>query len=195
MLKFEICTMIRKLAFRVCLIFFLIVNIPQLHGQFNRFGGGLTFNSPISAPDLNIGNPGFHFRGVLEISEKFFVIPSLTFQLPKKKVYIDGQKRTFFGNLDVDLTYKLATEKQLLFYALAGADLTNVYTSWDTDVPDHENKYEILPGFAIGTGIEMIIEKDINAFAQIKYIVGQYQQLVIYIGVHYYFKGRRYRTW
>lgn len=187
--------MTTKLTFRIFFIFLFIANVPRLHAQFNRFGGGLTFNSPISSPDLNIGNPGFNFRGVLEINEKFFMIPSLTFQLPKKKVYIDGEKRTFFGNLDVNLTYTLATEKQLLFYALAGADFTNIYTSWDTEVPDYENKYEIVPGIVIGTGIEMIVETDINAFAQVKYIIGKYQQLVIYIGVHYYFKGRRYRTW
>lgn len=195
MQKFEIYSMTKKLTVTACLIVILMVSFSQLHGQFNRFGGGLTFNSTINSTDLNIGNPGFNFRGVLEINEKFFVIPSITFQIPKKKVYIDGEKRTFFGNLDVDLTYTLATEKQLLFYALAGADFTNVYTSWDTEVPDFENKYEILPGFAIGTGIEMIVEKDINAFAQVKYIIGKYQQLVIYIGVHYYFDGRKYRTW
>jgi len=70
-----------------------------------------------------------------------------------------------------------------------------VYTTWDTEVPGLGNKYEILPGFAIGTGIEMIVEKDINAFAQVKYIISKYQQLIIYVGIHYYFVGRKYRTW
>ncbi len=193
--KFQFDSMTKKLAYSACLIFFLIVYFPKLQGQFNRFGGGLTFNSPINNSDLNIGNPGFNFRGVMEINENFFVIPSITFQLPKKRIYQDGEKKTYFGSLDADLTYTLATEKQLLFYALAGVDFTNVYNIWNTEVPDLENKYEILPGFAIGTGIEMIVEKDINAFAQVKYIIGKYQQLVIYIGVHYYFKGRKYRTW
>ena len=195
MRKYVFFIMNKKTALRYCLIFLLVLNFVPIHGQFNRFGGGLTFNSTIKSSDLNIGNPGFNFRGVMEIGDKFFLIPSITFQLPKKKVYLDGEKITFFGNLDVNLTYTLATEKQLLFYALAGADLTNVYTTWDTEVPGLGNKYEILPGFAIGTGIEMIVEKDINAFAQVKYIISKYQQLIIYVGIHYYFVGRKYRTW
>jgi hypothetical protein len=174
---------------------FLILFLP-LDAQFNRIGGGLAFNSPISSPDLHIGNPGFHFRGVYEINRKFFVIPSLTFQVPKKKIYSDGtEKLTLLGNLDVNVTYSLAVEKQLLFYALAAPTFTNIHTSWKPDSDLHENKYEFCPGIGIGTGIEMIVEGNFNAFAQIKYIIGKYQQLVIDIGVYYYFEGRIRRIW
>jgi len=176
-------------------ILFLIVFLP-LDAQFNRFGGGLAFNSPISSPDLHIGNPGFHFRGVYEISRKFFVIPSLTFQIPKKKIYSDGtEKLTFLGSLDANVTYSIAVEKQLLFYALIAPNFTNIYTSWNPESPDNENKYEFCPGIGIGTGIEMIVEGNFNAFAQIEYIIGKYQQLVIDIGVYYYFEGRIRRIW
>jgi len=175
----------------------MVFSFFHLQGQFNRFGGGLTFNSPISSPNLNIGNPGFNFRGVMEFNKNFFLIPSITFQIPKTKTYTDvsGHKRTFMGSLGADVTYTLATEKQLLFYALAGPNFTNIYTSWDTEDPNLENEYEFLPGLSIGTGIEMIVERDINAFAQVKYIIAKYQQLIISIGVHYYFGGRKYRAW
>jgi hypothetical protein len=39
------------------------------------------------------------------------------------------------------------------------------------------------------------VEGNFNAFAQIKYILGKYQQLVIDIGVYYYFEGRLRRIW
>jgi hypothetical protein len=180
----------------IILTFLLFTVFLPLDAQFNRIGGGLAFNSPISSPDLHIGNPGFHFRGVYEINRKFFVIPSLTVQIPKKKIYSDGtEKLTYLGSLDANVTYSLAIEKQLLFYALIAPNFTNIYTSWEPENPDHENKYEFCPGIGIGTGIEMIVEGNFNAFAQIKYIIGKYQQLVIDIGVYYYFEGRIRRIW
>ena len=178
------------------IIFLTIISLSGLDAQFNRFGGGLAFNSPMNSPDLDIGNPGFSARGVYEINEHFFVIPEITFQLPKKKTYTDGsQKKTTMVNVDVNVTYTLATEGTLLFYALLGPSLSNIYTKWDTDLPGFETGMEFVPGLALGTGIEMIVEKDINAYAQVKYIVSSYQQLVISIGVHYYFEGRRFRKW
>ena len=155
----------------------------------------MPFNSPMNSPDLEIGNPGITGRGVLELNEDFFIIPELTFQVPKKKTYSDGEKKTTMVNVDVNVTYTLATEGTLLFYALLAPGLSNIYTKWDTDVPGYESGMEFVPGLSVGTGIEMIVEKDINAYAQVKYVVSKYQQLVISIGVHYYFEGRRFRKW
>jgi hypothetical protein len=184
------------LLFSGKLIFLLTsVSCSILDAQFNRFGGGLAFNSPMNSPDLNIGNPGFNVRGVYEINEDFFIIPEITFQVPRKKTYTDGEKKTTLLNVDVNVTYTLATEGTLLFYALLGPCLSNIYTKWDTDIPGYETGMEFAPGLAVGTGIEMIVEKDFNAFAQVKYVISQYQQLVISIGVHYYFEGRRFRKW
>ncbi len=92
-------------------------------------------------------------------------------------------------------SFTLATEKTLLFYALGGFSITNLYSSFDSENPELGNSYEVFPGLNIGTGIEMIVAEDINAFTQIKYVVGKYQYLAISIGVHYYISGRRYRTW
>jgi len=176
-------------------IFFLTGFLP-VNAQFNRFGGGLSFNTPIASPDLHIGNPGFNLRGIYEYNRKFFIIPSFTFQMPKKKHYDEGvEKLTIMGSLDANITYALAIEKQLLFYVLVAPNFTNIYTSWDPESDDLKNKYEFCPGLGIGTGIEMIVEGNVNAYTQIEYILGKYQQLVIFIGIHYYFEGRIRRIW
>jgi len=159
-------------------------------------GGGLTFNTPISSPDLNIGNPGFNLRGVYEINRKFFVIPSVTFQLPKTKHYRDApDKLTLLASVDANITYAIAIEKELLFYALIAPNFTNVYTDWKQETDKLKDKYQLCPGIGIGTGIEMIVEKNVNAYTQIEYVIGRYQQLVIFIGIHYYFEGRIRRIW
>ncbi len=186
-----------RFCFRAVLPFILVISgfIP-VNAQLNRFGGGLTFNTPISSPDLHLGNPGFNFRGVYEINRKFFVIPSVTFQLPKTKHYSDApDKLTLLASIDFNLTYAIAIEKELLFYALIAPNFTNVYTDWKPETDKLKDKYQLCPGIGIGTGIEMIVEKNVNAYTQIEYVLGKYQQLVIFIGVHYYFEGRIRRIW
>jgi hypothetical protein len=192
--------MYRFLFRPVLLILLFFPGLNPLNAQFNRMGGGLTFNTPISSPDLHIGNPGFNVRGVYEINRKFFVIPSVTFQLPKTKHYVDFrggnfEKLTLLASIDANITYALAIEKELLFYALIAPNFTNIYTDWEPENAELKDKYQLCPGIGIGTGIEMIVEKNINAYAQIEYVLGKYQQLVISLGIHYYFKGKIRRIW
>ena len=96
-----------------------------------------------------------------------------------------------FSAFDTDVIFTLATEKTILFYALAGGNLSYVSTKYDT----RPKESQLLPAFNIGTGIEMIIEKDWTAYAQIKGVIGSYKYVAINIGVHYYISGRRYKTW
>lgn len=163
--------------------------------QFTRLGGGLSFSTGIENNDHKTGNPGFNLRGVAELNEKFWVTPGLTFYLPGKRQTTDfGMASTLFGTIDADVTYAMATEKTILFYALAGANLSLLSSSFESGDLPTENK--LMLALNVGTGIEMIVEKNLNAFAQVKGVVGAYSQyLVISIGVHYYIKGRRYKTW
>ena len=161
--------------------------------QFSRLGGGLAFSTGIENEDHKTGNPGINARGVFELGEKFWIIPGLTFYMPGKRQHNTfGMGKTMFATIDADAVYALASENTLLFYALAGGSLSYIRSSFDAG--DATSTY--MPGLNIGTGIEMIVEKDLNAFAQVKGVIGSYSQYIaISIGVHYYIKGRRYRTW
>jgi hypothetical protein len=176
--------------------FLIIVTSTSTGAQFTRIGGGLTFSPGIDNFTYKTGNPGFNARGVFDLADRFWAVPSLTFYVPKNHTTSQGEKQTtWFFAFDGDITFTMATEKTLLFYALGGFNITNLYSSFDSDNPELENSYEVLPGLNIGTGIEMIVGDDINAFTQIKYVVGEYQHLVISIGVHYYLSGRRFKSW
>jgi len=166
--------------------------------QFTRIGGGLTFSPGIDNINFETGNPGLNARGVFEINEKLWVVPSLTFYMPKSRTYTSGEiRKTFFGSFDANITYTLTTESTSLFYALGGLNVTALYSVVTTENPSLEDKSAFLPGVNIGTGIEMIVMEDINAITQIKYVVGKppSQYLVISLGVHYYITGRRFRKW
>ncbi len=175
---------------------FLIMISTVAEAQFTRIGGGLTFSQGIDNTTYKTGNPGFNARGVFDLADRFWAVPSLTFYVPKSRTGTAGDKQTtWFFSFDGDVTFTLGTEKTLLFYALAGFNITNLYSGFKSDNPELESSYEVVPGLNIGTGIEMIVAEDINAFTQIKYVVGKYQHLVISIGVHYYINGRRFRKW
>ncbi len=155
--------------------------------DLTRVGGGLSFSSGIEDANHKTGNPALTARGVLELGEKFWLVPGLTFYLPGKR----QGSTTMFSTFDADVTYTLATEKTILFYALAGGNLSYVSTKYDVK----EKESQFFPALNIGTGIEMIIEKDWTAYAQIKGVIGSYKFVAINIGVHYYISGRRYKTW
>jgi hypothetical protein len=175
----------------------LLILIPGISAsQFTRIGGGLTFSPGVDNNTYKTGNPGFNARAVIDLADRFWAVPSLTFYVPKSRTSAEGDKQTsWFFSFDGDILFTLATEKTLLFYALAGFNVTNLYSSFKPDDLDLDSSYEVFPGLNIGTGIEMIVADDINAFTQIKYVVGKYQHLAISIGVHYYISGRRFNKW
>lgn len=189
--------MIKKTTRHFLFALILLGMIPLFtEAQFTRVGGGLTFSQGIDNITYKTGNPGIHGRCVIDLADRFWAVPSLTFYVPKSRTGTAGDKQTtWFFSFDGDVTFTLATEKTLLFYALAGFNITNLYSSYKSDNAELENTYEVVPGLNIGTGIEMIVADDINAFTQIKYVVGKYQHLVIAIGVHYYISGRRFNKW
>ena len=169
-------------------LFFLFVSLAPGKSQFTRIGGGLSFSSGIETAEHKTGNPAFTARGVLEIGERLWLVPGVSFYMPGKR----QNSTTIFGAIDADFTFRLATERTILFYALAGPGVSFLRTSYDIG----ESYSKTVPALDIGTGIEMIVEKDLNAFAQIKGVIGSYKQyVVISLGVHYYISGRRYRTW
>ena len=190
--------MIRKIhTFYLAILVAVLLISATSSARFTRIGGGLTFSPGIdNPPNYETGNPGFNARGVFEINEKLWAVPSLTFYVPKSRTdqSTGDIRKTFFGSFDANLTYTLTTESTLLFYALGGLNLTMISSTWTSDEPSVS---EILPGINIGTGIEMIVAEDINAITQIKYVVGKppAQYLVISVGVHYYITGRRFRKW
>ena len=95
--------------------------------EFTRLGGGLTFSTGIEDENHKTGNPALTARGVLELGEKFWLVPGLSLYLPGKR----QGSTTMFYTFDADVTYSLATEKTILFYALAGGNLSYVSTKFD----------------------------------------------------------------
>ncbi|MFC2081383.1 hypothetical protein ACFLR8_04155 [Bacteroidota bacterium] len=186
--------MIHNTTKSILLTFIVFFSLSHsANAQFSRFGGGLSFSTGIENEDHKTGNPGISARAVIELGDKFWLIPGFSFYMPGKRQHNTyGLATTLFGSLDADFTYTLGSESSLLFYALAGANLSYLSTKFKSG----DAASNMMPALNIGTGIEMIVEKDLNGFAQIKGVIGSYEKyLAISLGVHYYINGRRYKSW
>jgi hypothetical protein len=138
----------------------------SLQAQFNRYGGGLSFSTGIDQNEPDRIETGN---------------PGLTL----RGVYDIDKKLFLIPSLSVYMPKKTGP---------TGSSVKTYYAHIDDD-PSFENKLIPSPGVSVGTGVEMIIDDRFNAYTQVRYIVGKYQQLIISIGVHYYWDGRRYQSW
>ena len=64
---------------------FLFVISTSTKAQFTRVGGGLTFSQGVDNITYKTGNPGFNARGVFDLADRFWAVPSLTFYVPKSR--------------------------------------------------------------------------------------------------------------
>lgn len=172
--------------------------------EFTRIGGGILFNAGIDETyrvDINTrefilgakpGNTGIWGRGVLELTDDFYAVPRISFFLPKKvNVGAEGDRTTVLAGLDLDLTYAIAKEGELMFYALAGLSTAYMHNKYEGSNPHLESTSVFNLGANIGTGVEMIVNRDITGTAQLHYTIGKLQYLVISIGANYYISGNR----
>ena len=143
-------------------------------------GGGISYGTEAK-------NIGFNLRGQYNITEAIDVAGGFTFFLPKKT----SQTIPFMGSIDtktsmwtfdVDGHYNFSINDQLNAYPLAGLNISgasvdvNGTKASDTGV-----------GLNIGGGATYNITETLTGFAELKYTIGNYNQLVIGVGVLYTF--------
>ncbi len=107
-------------------VIFLLFFPPEktLHAQLNRFGGGLCFSTGIDKPPVETGNPGLNLRGVYEINDNMFIIPALSFYVPKKASFTVFDLNTYYGQVDAWFGFRLANEKQIIPLSAVGKFFT-----------------------------------------------------------------------
>lgn len=135
-----------------------------------RVGGHLAFGSEIES---------FGIGAVAEfmIKENMGISPSFT--------YFFGDEYYNMWELNGNFNYYFATEGVAQFYGLAGLNFANV--SYDDDVYESDSNTEM--GLNLGIGSNFAISNDkILPYAEIKYVISDYDQLVILAGIKFNLK-------
>ncbi|MGJ8591155.1 MAG: outer membrane protein [Aquaticitalea sp.] len=157
---------------------FVAFSLFSLNAQENsRIGGYLAYGSEIK-------NIGFGLNAEFPVMERLTIAPSFTFFLPKEES--DLIKTTIF-ELNGNANYYFLQDDSFGFYGLAGLN----YTSVKVKVEDlgfgfgETSASEGKIGFNIGTGANFNLGKNWTPFAELKYVLSDFDQLVFMAGVKF----------
>ncbi len=123
-------------------------------------GGGLVYGNEVS-------KIGVTAKGKIVVSEMLAISPNFTYFLIK-----DGDLSTFNG----DVHYLMNFGDNFGFYPFVGL---NIAKGGGTEV-----------GLNLGAGAEIMIQDNMAVFGEVKYILSDFDQLVLAIGVLYYLGDR-----
>ena len=129
-----------------------------------KLGGGLAFGS-----QDNIGI-GIDVKAVFGITETITVSPSYNLFFP-------GEGADFW-TINGDVRYNLVNDESLLVYPLAGLNISRVgFSGFGISGGTSEI------GLNLGGGAEFGFSEKLSAFGEIKYIISDFDQLVIAAGI------------
>lgn len=158
---------------------FLLVGVGQVSAQdTNRVGGQLIYGTDINTVGLGA-------IAEFPIAEKMVISPSFSFYFPKDSEFARISAFELNGNLN----YALVDENNILFYGLGGLNYTNYKAKVDlsvigggvSDVTTSEGRI----GLNLGVGANFEIGKNFLPFGEIKYIISDFDRLVIAAGLKF----------
>ena len=169
-------------------IFFLpllMLTVISLYGQdasgkFN-IGTGIGLGTEIET--IGLGITGQYF-----ITNEIAVQGNLTIFFPNNEIdgVVDVTRR--FSEINMNGVYYFDLESIVRPYALAGINIGIVGVDFEPDdLFEDQSEGEI--GLNLGGGVDLLVHEELTPFAQLKYAISDYDQLVIFIGVRYNFSN------
>lgn len=159
------------------LLFFLalLISSHSLSAQLS-VGGGLSFGTGIE-------NIGLFARGGYDITDEIRGNATVNFFFGEN---VEGIVKTSLWTINLDGHYVLVDEDNLAIYGLAGLNIGISRVKFDdpTGIIGSFSDSETNIGLNAGGGVELPLDA-INPFAEVKYVIGGFDQLVIVAGVRY----------
>jgi opacity protein-like surface antigen len=174
-------------------ILFVIALMESANGQFTKIGGGMAYGTGFRfsnessgfLSDLNRSPFAAIFvNGIYEINLPFHIAPSFTFFLPRtnESVSATNAQKTRVSEmmLDVNGHYVFNSLDRIEFYGLAGMNITFTNIKWiNTTSSGSDNAF----GLNLGAGTYVKVTEKFDIYAEAKYILSKYDQVVVNLGV------------
>jgi outer membrane immunogenic protein len=179
----------------ILIITLIITASLYVSAQDNNFGAGLAYGSDIKRPAI-FGTYQYF------VNDKLAIVPSLVFYFPKSSSYtsatfdpitfapVSYKAKTsyFYWELNGDVNYYF-TDSDVKFYGIGGLNLTtghyNVKYTPETAYLQSVGSSNSELGLNLGVGADFSISGNATPFFQLKYIVGNFDQLVVMLGVRF----------
>ncbi|HLT08232.1 MAG TPA: hypothetical protein VK014_11950 [Cyclobacteriaceae bacterium] len=158
---------------------FLMVGIGQVFAQdANRIGAQLVYGTEINS--LGIGA-----IAEFPIADRMAISPSLSFYFPNDQ----GLVKTSAFEINGNLNYIFVEDNSLVFYGIGGLNYTNVRVKTDMShlgIPNSSASSGDI-GLNLGAGANFEVGQSFLPFAEVKYVIGGYDQLVLAAGLKFNF--------
>ncbi|MEM7161655.1 MAG: outer membrane beta-barrel protein [Bacteroidota bacterium] len=165
---------------KYCILIVLLVCSICLSAQL-QVGGGLSFGT-------EIGKPGIVIKGNYLIKENIDGSVSLNFFFPDKEGAEGFESKFSVWTLNFDGHYLLQQEGKVILYPLAGINLA--FSTFESQIPNFFGTgtttfsgSDSSFGLNVGGGAQLSLNEKINGFAEVKYVLSEFDQLVIGAGI------------
>lgn len=158
---------------------FLLAGMGQLFAQdSNRIGAQLIYGTDINS--LGIGA-----IAEFPIAERMAISPSFSYYFPKE----EGVAKTSAFEINGNLNYAFVEENSVLFYGIAGLNYTNLKFKVNMSQVGLSNVSSSAGeiGLNLGAGANFDIGNNFLPFGEVKYILSDFDRLVLAAGVKFNF--------
>jgi outer membrane protein X len=143
-----------------------------------RIGGMLAYGSEIE-------NIGIGVNAEFGITDKLSISPSFIYYFPKEV----GPVKVNWFEINGNANYYLLQDEGFQVYGLAGLNYTNMKVKYDGPSSEayggnfsgSDGKF----GLNIGAGANLNLDGNITPFAELKYVISDFDQLMIAAGVKF----------
>lgn len=155
----------KKFLLTLCLLTVLAFTVQAQ----TRLGAGLAWGSDVE--DLGLGINGEFF-----VKENISINPGLIFYFVDDR----GNDRLDWWELNINGNFYFAQEGSVAFYGIGGLNLTTVAIENDF-VDDSDTEL----GINLGIGSNFDVGGSVMPYAELKYVLGDWDQLVLFFGAKF----------
>lgn len=138
-------------------------------------------------------------KAYYKVNNRIYVSPELTVFNRFNKGNAYNSLSTYMFHFNIDGQYGLIKDNQLVVFCLAGLNATSIISRYklleNVGQATIDNSSAIKPGLNIGAGVKMYIDKSFDGVVTVKYIAGEFSQILISAGVIYYLDGNNRKNW
>ena len=178
------------------LFLILIPLCIQTNAQFDAVSGGIGFSSGVDFNLATTGNPAIFGKAYLKINGRLHLVPGVTVFMKGEEgsSFSDDIRKNYMFHGDLDAHYGIFKEDPITFLGFAGLNVTGIVSKVVGNI-DLQDQTTFKPGLNVGAAMQMRINDRYSAYLSGKYILSEFDQFVINLGVTYFFSSQRRRGW
>ncbi|MEO1050705.1 MAG: outer membrane beta-barrel protein [Bacteroidota bacterium] len=167
----------KKAIVIVSLLF--VASFTEVKAQDKNVGGIFGFGTEIETPALGVNGEYF-------VTSNIAIAPSFIYYFPNSNNGFLGTEITVtWWELNANANFYFAEEGIAEFYGIGGINYTNARVKIESPSNGESTTSNGEIGLNIGAGANFDINQNFKLFAELKYVIGDADQLGIFVGARF----------